>query len=195
MFEFTGLMILHGDMMKKGEERAVFPFEYNKKNFSCIFLVDVTPFRLYLTTLGAEPEVFELEIEKGYKVKGYMDDYKKLIACLELIYDPNHIFKPNDFFEALNKKIPKEFKQRPNYSEVIKIAAKKRNIEEANKVYFCGWKINSAGKNVTDKNFEKTQSAFGKEKAIFSRSKNISSRWTERSNEEDIKKLNEIFAT
>lgn len=37
MFEFTGLRTLHKDMMKKGEERATFPFGFNGKTFSCIF--------------------------------------------------------------------------------------------------------------------------------------------------------------
>ena len=31
MFEFTGLRTLHKGMMKKGEERATFPFEFNGK--------------------------------------------------------------------------------------------------------------------------------------------------------------------
>lgn len=48
MFEFTGLRTLHKDMMKKGEERATFPFEFNEKTFSCIFLTDIIPYRLYL---------------------------------------------------------------------------------------------------------------------------------------------------
>lgn len=74
MFEFTGLRTLHKDMMKKGEERATFPFGFNGKIFSCIFLTDIIPYRLYLTTLGLYPVVFELEIEKGYKAKCFIDD-------------------------------------------------------------------------------------------------------------------------
>lgn len=51
MFEFTALKLLHKDMIAKGEERATFPFEFNGKIFSCIFLTDIIPYRLYLTTL------------------------------------------------------------------------------------------------------------------------------------------------
>ncbi|MDE7430959.1 MAG: hypothetical protein K2N34_03460 [Lachnospiraceae bacterium] len=193
-FEFTGLKILHEDMKKKKEKRATFPFEYNKKNFSCIFLTDMTPYRLYLTTLGKNPEVYELEIKKGYLVACYMDDYKRLVAYLELKYDPNHKFVPRDFFEALNKKIPKEFQQKPLYMDVIRVASKRRDIEEPNKIYFCGWRRNPNGKSVSENNYEKTRNAFGEEIARMSKSKNISSCWTDNQSEEEIGKLNEIVA-
>ena len=117
MFEFTGLKILHKDMMKKGEDRVTFPFEFNGKTFSCIFLTDIIPYRLHLTTLGLYPVVFELEIEKGYKAKCFIDDYKKLVGYLEIKYDPTHKFVPLDFFEALNKRIPEEFTMRPDYKD------------------------------------------------------------------------------
>lgn len=52
MFEFTALKLLHKDMIAKGEERATFPFEFNGKIFSCIFLTDIIPYRLYLTTFA-----------------------------------------------------------------------------------------------------------------------------------------------
>ena len=120
---------------------------------------------MYLTTLGLSPKVFELEIEKGYKTQSFIADYKKLIAYLEIKYDPTHKFVPFDFFEALNRRIPKEFKMRPNYREVLGVAAKRRNIEEEAKIYFCGWRRNAIGKNVTEKNLEKTRSAFGDTKA------------------------------
>lgn len=151
MFEFTGLKTLHKDMMKKGEERVTFPFEINGKTFSCIFLTDIIPYRLYLTTLGLYPVVFELEIEKGYKAKCFIDDYKKLVDYLEIKYDPTHKFVPYDFFEALNKKIPEEFTMRSDYKDTLKIASKRRKIEEEAKVYFCGWRRNTEGKNVQEK--------------------------------------------
>ena len=87
------------------------------------------------------------------------------MTYLEIKYDPTHKFVPFDFFEALNRRIPKEFKMRPNYREVLGVAAKRRNIEEEAKIYFCGWRRNAIGKNVTEKNLEKTRSAFGDTKA------------------------------
>lgn len=192
MFEFTGLRILHNDMQKVGEMRAVFQFEYNKRVFSCIFLVDITPFRLYLTTLGVDPMVFELEIERGYNVKSYLDDYDNLIAYLNLKYDPKHKFKPNDFFEALNRNIPSRFTRGPDYKDVLRIASKKRNIEEKNKIYFCGWYSNPSGKNVRPENLEKTRSAFGEKKARICKDRNISSCWSDIVTDENLKTLDHI---
>lgn len=191
MFEFSGLRVLHKDMMTVGEKRVVFPFEYNEKSFSCIFLVDIIPFRLYLTTLGEKPSIFELEIE-GYKAKSFLNEYNDLILYLDLKYDPNHIFKPNDFFYVLNKKIPNTFTRKPNYKEVLLIASNRRNIEEINKIYFCGWYTNPVGKKVRPENLEKTRSAFGDDKAKICSDENISSCWTDIHTDENLKKLNII---
>ncbi len=192
MFEFTGLRILHQDMRNIGETRAVFQFEYNGKAFSCIFLADITPFRLYLTTLGVTPVVFELEIERGYRVKSYLDDYKKLVTYLDLKYDPNHTFKPNDFFEAINRNIPPRFTGRPGYRDVLITASRRRNIEEINEIYFCGWHSNPTWKNVRLENLEKTRSAFGDEKAEICKNKNISSCWTDIAAYENLKIIDAI---
>lgn len=192
MFEFTGLRILHNDMISKGEKRTTFPFEYNEKFFSCIFLTDIIPYRLYLTTLGINPVVFELEIHMGYKANCYIDEYRRLINYLELEYDSNHKFIPADFFNALNKKIPAEFKHRPEYTDVLRVASKRRIIEEETKIYFCGWRKNSLGQKVSEGNLEKTRSSFGDEKANMSKDKNISSCWTDQKDEQVLKKLNEL---
>ncbi len=193
MFEFTGLRILHNDMIKNGEKRATFSFEYNEKSFSCIFLTDVNPFRLYLTTLGSQLSVFVLEIERGYKTRCFIDNYNELVNFLEIKYNSMHKFSPVDFFKALNKGIPEKFTSRPVYFEVLKIDSKIRTIEEKEKIYFCGWRKNALGQNVSWQNFEKTRSAFGDEIAQMSKEKNVSSCWTACTNEEELKKLNDII--
>ena len=116
--------------------------------------------RLYLSTLGKNPIVFEIEIDKKYCAKTYIEDYKELILYLEIKYDPNHTFKPVDLFEALNNKIPKKFQRKPNCSEVVSVASKRRRVEEADKIYFCGWRNNPTGDNVSEMNIEKTRIAF-----------------------------------
>lgn len=192
-FEFTGLRVLHKDMVKKGEERATFSFEYNKKPFSCIFLTDITPYRLYLTTLGLHPVVIEFEIQKGYLTPCYIEDYKMLVNYLEIEFNPIHKFLPVDFFEVLNRNIPEKFTARPKYRDVLVVASKRRKIEEEDKIYFCGWRRNPVGKNVSEKNLEKTRSAFGDAKAEMCERKNISSCWTDREGEEELRKLSEII--
>lgn len=192
MFKFTALESLHNNMKLNDMERVVFPFRYNEKGFSCIFITDILPYRLYLATLGDNPITFELKINNKYETSSYMNDYSKLIEYLELKYDPNHKFKPNDFFRSLNNNIPENCNNTPNYKDVIVIAASHREIEEPNKIYFCGWK-NNIVRNVTDGNLEKTRSAFGDELAELCRVKNISSCWTDIDNKEQINKLNKIY--
>lgn len=191
--KMENLEILAEDMIVKRENRATFTYEYNMKTFSCIFLLDVEPFRLYLTTLGLNPLVIEFEIDQStYEISGYIDKYKELLSYLELKYDPNHKFMPKDFLKDLDNHIPHYFTIAPSYTDVIRIASHTRKVEECNKVYFCGWKKNPKSYNVSDFNYEKTRCAFGDEKAKMSKKKNISSCWTDISSDEIISRLNDI---
>ena len=150
--------------------------------------------RLYLSTLGKNPIVFEIEIDKKYCAKTNIEDYKELILYLEIKYDPNHTFKPVDLFEALNNKISKKFQRKPNCSEVVSVASKRRRVEEADKIYFCGWRNNPTGYNVSEMNIEKTRIAFGDKIAAMCKLKNVSSCWTNISSDEYLKKINDLYS-
>lgn len=192
MYKFTSLEILHDDMKKKSEESMIFNFIYNKQMFSCIFLTNILPMLLYLCTVGENPLVFEISIDHNYQADTYLEDYKKLIRYLNIKYDPKHKFRPIDFFDALNMNIPHKFNLSPNYKDILMTVAKKRNIEEENKIYFCGWKNNAKGYKVSEKNLEKTKFAFGEKLAAVSKATNKSSCWSANSNEEDLSKLNSL---
>lgn len=200
MYEFTSLKLLSKDMKRKNEEKVIFPFTYNNKNFSCLFLInndiDNDKNIFYLSTLGDKPTVFEIEINEDYCTKAFMNesDYKKLIEYLEIKFNPNSTFKPINFFNVLNSKIPEKFHQKPNYSDVIKIISKKRKVEDANKIYFCGWRNNPSGYNVSDMNLEKTKIAFGSDFANICKGKNVSSCWTDISSDESLKRINDLYS-
>jgi len=194
MFEFTGLKVFHGDMRLQNETRAIFPITYNNKGFSCIFITDVLPYKLYLTTLGNEPCVFEIEIDKQYRAKTYIENYKDLINYLGIKYDPNHKFKPVDFFVALNCKIPRNFCRKPSYRDTLIVVSKTRKIEDVEKIYFCGWLPHYSGKRmVSPENLVKTRFAFGDVYAELSKDRNISSKWSADENEEALSKINEYL--
>lgn len=194
MFKFTFLEILHNNMKSKNIDRIVFSIKYNGKGFSCIFITNISPYIFYLSTLINAPIIFELNINENYETSSYMDNnkYNKLIEYLEIKYNPNHKFKPSDFFSYINNNIPVNCTEQPNYKDVISIATSCRNIKEANKIYFCGWKNNYIG-NVSYKNLEKTRIAFGDDLAKLCKTKNISSRWTDIDDEETINKINDIY--
>lgn len=193
MFQLTGIKQLHNDMKRKKKTRDNFSFSYNNKIFSCIFIIDVIPYRLYLTTIGENPVVFELEIQKGYLVKTYFEDYHKLLDYLELKYNPNHIFRPIDFLVALNKNIPNKFTKAPHYSDVLFAISKCRTVEESSKIYFCGWYTNPDKKRVRETNIEKTRDVFGDDIASMCKEKNISSCWTDKRGEENLSRFYEFL--
>ena len=192
-FRFSGLEPLHNDMNRIGETRAVFPFEYNRKPFSCIFLTDVTPMALYLTTLGAVPLSIQFELDDNYETSAFMkDQYSELVRYLELKFDPNHKFKPSDMFTVLNRNIPQGFPGSPGRGQVIGVVARHRQVEEADQIYFCGWYPNPVGRNVRERNYEKTRAAFGSEMADMARARRISSKWTDNPDKEDLARLSQM---
>lgn len=193
MFEFTGLRILHEDMKEMNEISASFNFNYNNRGFACIFLGDVKPMILYLCTVGEAREVFEIAIDENYMTDTYIDDYRRLIEYLNLKFDPNHKFKPVDFFEVLNRNIPNTFQTAANYSSILSVSSATRDIEEENKIYFLGWYKNPVGYCVRKSNLEKTSIAFGEKIADLSKKTNKSSRWTDKQGLENMAAFNDIY--
>lgn len=193
MFEFTSLRSLHEEMKKKNEISTTFNFNYNNRGFSCIFLCDITPMLLYFFTTGENPEVFEIEIDSNYMAETYIDDYNKLIKLLGIEYDSNYKFRPVDFFEVLNRNIPGTFQKAANYSSVLRTSSTRRDIEEAEKIYFLGWYENPVGYCVRENNLEKTSIAFGEKIADLSKKTNKSSRWTDKQGLENMAAFNDIF--
>ncbi|MGG7073721.1 DUF6037 family protein [Campylobacter sp. 9BO] len=189
MFKFTALQNLHRDMKVQNETRTIFSFEFNKRPFSCIFLTDIVPYELYLTSLGDSPFVIKLEIKNGYVVENFIDNYKDLVRYLGIKFDPNYTFKPVDFFKALNNNIPRVFMGRPDYKDILRTVSAKKDIEDVNKIYFCGWKQNNI-RYVTKQNIEKTRAVFGDQQAELCKSRNISSCWTDKAKDEDLSKIN-----
>lgn len=63
--------------------------------------------------------------------------YLKLIEIFNIQYNPDHKFTPNDFLSFVNNNVP-EFRntERVNNSDILQY---KRDVEEADKVHFCGW--------------------------------------------------------
>ncbi len=192
MLEFTNLRVLHADMLKQNETRAVFSFESNEKRFSCIFLSDIFPYRLYLSAFNITPVVFEFD--KNYHVISRInpEDYSEFLKYFDLQDGPDRKFIPEEFLNALNSHIPLTFKEKPNYWNVLNIVSKQRKLEESNKIFFRGWYKNTR-KLVKAENLEKTRSAFGDERAEMCRKYNMSSRWTDTPEDEDLSRLNEDF--
>lgn len=196
-FIFTSLKVLYSDMQRHKETRAIFPFTYNKRNFSCLFLTDISPYRLVLFTIGDFNLAIDILIYDDFTASTYIDSdkYRNLIKFLGIQYDPNHTFKPTDFFEYLNQNIPAVFKNRPSVEDVLFAVSRTNEIENSEQLYFCGLRRNANGANVTPENYEKTRIAFGDITAKILKQKNISTCWTDDESKRNLAEINKFLST
>ena len=95
-------------------------------------------------------------------------------------FDLNRPFSTWNFFKEFNSKIPLT----ANTSSPVKpqdIAPYQSVAEEADKIYFVGWRDNSKwGTQVQDSNLEKTRKLLGEKAYLRCKQKNISSCWSDK---------------
>lgn len=194
-FIFTNLKKLYEDMQDKGETRAVFPITYNNKNFSCLFLSDITPYQLIILPIGDITFAVELSIYSDFSTNKYIENYYQLIKFLEIKFDLNHKFMPEDFFNHINNVIPSAFLQRPTMEQVITASGRCREIEHGEQLFFCGLRRNPKNERVSPKNHEKTRIAFGDKTAKLLKLYNISTCWTDDENKRNLSELNKFLST
>jgi hypothetical protein len=90
-------------------ERYKIQFTFNNVSFDVFFFIDENP---YLLVFGVKAVnfYFEVKVKSGFSINTFFpkDIHTRLIAILNLKYDPNSSFKLNYFFEDFNKKIPQK---------------------------------------------------------------------------------------
>lgn len=193
-FTFTNLPALHNTMNQNNDKRASFTFAYNGKQFSCLFIIDMTPFRLIAVPLGAN-FAFEILVNRDYTATPYIKEhFNDLMHFLGLKYDPNNKFNPEALFSIINQHIPANNYQKVGYSDTIRAERLCRDVEDADKIYFCGFRHNSANESVSDRNYEKTRIAFGDRIADMLRRENVSTRWTDIVGDENLNEINQYLA-
>jgi len=136
----------------------------------------------------------ELPIDKDYSTPSYLDNnlYKQIIDLLGITFDPDNKFTPTSFFNIINNNIPEKY-EKSNYYDVLFTESIIRDIEEADKIYFLGFRNNPSNQGVSPKNFEKTALAFGNKIANSLKEHNISTRWTPYKSEENLRELNDYI--
>lgn len=174
-----GLKDFHNSMKINDVKRSKFIFTYSNVAFDVFFFTDEVPYKLCIGVI-ARNFYFELNVIKGYIIDiNIGDKYLKLIEILGLKYNKENPFKTIYFFNELNKKIPKKIDVK-NKWKPSDYAVYKRNVEEANKIYFCGWfDDDKVSKNVRKENLEKTKEILGTEAYLMCKKNNISSKWTD----------------
>ncbi len=175
----TGLADLHKSMKENEIKRYKFDYLINDVVFDVLFFVDESPYSLIFGAKGKNL-CFELKVLPGYRISPILnnDTYKALCKILNLKQDKNNPFSPAAFFNEFNTKIPQytNINNRPKPHEVAKY---RKNVEEAEKIYFCGWfDDEKVGKKVRESNLEKTKAILGVEVYEFCKRRNVSTCWT-----------------
>lgn len=69
MIKLSNIELFFKDMMMKGENRVIFDFRYRDRSFSCLFLSDVVPMKLYLSTQGIQPFLFKWSLSEDFCIE------------------------------------------------------------------------------------------------------------------------------
>lgn len=154
-----------------------FKFLYNQVEFEVIVLIEREPFELLFGVIGHNYS-FVLKLLKGYELENLPDEvFFKLCDILKLKPSKEGLtsFK---FLRYVAERIPNHYSgRRPQPHEVAKY--KKKDIPEAEKIYFCGWQFYTS-ENRHARNFEKTREWLGEEAYLFCKEHDISSCWTDK---------------
>lgn len=177
--KLDNLRHLYYEMLKEKSTRQEFDFEYNGVNADVFFFIDKKPFILAFG-IKLTQAYFELEVKPGFEVETLFSHkiYDLITKEFHINYDPNHKYSPFDFLRYVNDKIPHHIKE-TRAAEPRLIAHYHRDIEEADKIYFCGFINHRAeGRHVSSENLRKTRLLMGEDAYQRCLAENISTKWT-----------------
>lgn len=177
----NGLKNLYGSMKAQEINRYKFIFTYNNINFDVFFFIDEQPHFKLAFGVMIYNFYFELPVKKGFCIDAYLDNYtyNRLVEILQLKPSEDGPYKISYFFEQFNKNIPNKAKKQLEVKP-YDIAKYINDVEEADKIYFCGWLDNNKREyQVQDTNLEKTRKWLSYKAYVMCKEKNISSKWTD----------------
>lgn len=170
---------LHMNMQQQGINKTRFEFNFRNLNFSIIYLAEQFPHELLFGCIHHNL-FFVVAVRDDYKISTYLgENFGPLVRALGLRRDQDNPFHPNVFFDAFEEATP--ITTNPGNTPTIRdIAIQRRDVEEADKIYFLGW-LNHDGvkKKPTEENLAKTLRICGHAVHQRCRRYHISSRWTD----------------
>lgn len=178
--KLSGLIPLYRSMKQQDIGRYKFHYELNHLTFDCLFFIDIEPFELVMGCLGHNFAVFN-EIKQGFEISPFIEPkstFFDLLNALKTTDASFNRFDPVDFFKQFNEKIPEHANPR-NIVKPSDVVRYYSDIEESDKIHFCGWLDNNIRKNkVSDSNLEKTRHLMGQQVYEFAKRRNQSTKWT-----------------
>ena len=177
--KLLGLEPLYRSMISQNFDRQKFRYKHGRVTFDVFFFIDTRPFELLFGCLGGK-FAFTVEVRLGFIIDPYLgDDYGRLCEVLGLIYDPNNPFSTAAFFRDFERYIPM-VATRAGVPLPHEVAIYRRDVKDADKIFFCGWRNNIArGENVTEENLHKTFKILGQRAHDSCKRRNTSSCWTD----------------
>lgn len=175
--KLDGIINLHNDMKQKGKKRTKFRFSYNEVLFDVLYLTDTRPFLLMFGIINHN-FYFEIKLQPGFNIFPRIpeDKFDEFMRIMNFRHNPGSPFKSSYFFEQFDRSIP-NFAQ--NNVKPQDVARHRNNIEDADKIYFIGWRNNNEEKgHVSPENLEKTRTLISEDAYIRCKDNNISSRWS-----------------
>lgn len=173
------LVHLHNNLRAQGITKTKFGFRFRGLQFSVIYIAEQFPHELLFGCL-AHNLFFVVTVSDDYTIGTYLGDvYGPLLDAMGIQPNPNNPFRPNVFFEEFSAAIPltRTLADVPTVNEV---AANRRDVEEEDRIYFCGWLPHDGIRSrPTESNLVKTRRICGQAAYEACRDYHISSRWTD----------------
>ena len=178
--KLTGLIPLYRSMRQQNIGRYKFRYELNHLTFDCLFFIDIEPFELVMGCLGHNFAIFK-EIHQSFEVEPFVEPKSTFFDLLNALKTTDASFTrfdPVDFFAQFNEQIPRHANPQ-NTAQPADVVRYYPNIEEADKIHFCGWLDNNIrGHQVSESNLDKTRRLMGQRVYEFALRRNQSTRWT-----------------
>ena len=177
--KLPGLIPLYRSMKSQDIGRYKFRYQLNHLTFDCLVFIDIEPFELVMGCLGHNFAIF-LDVQKGFEIDTFIqrETFFALRNALKTTNSSDNRFDPNQFFLDFDKEIPEHADPR-NTATAKDVVRYYSDIEEADKIHFCGWLDNNLRKHtVTDSNLDKTRRFMGQRVYDFAKRRNQSTRWT-----------------
>ena len=201
IMRLVNLNALYIDMQQHNADSMVFAAQVEGHPFSCTFAKVIGTLHLFVTALGQNPFTIDIQVDNNFNVINGLflanDIYEKLRVYLEIKTGWENPFRPANFIQNLDAVTPTKFNgNRPTRNEVaaLSVATSPNLYEDADKIYFCGWRKNPAGSSVSRKNQNKSLLYFPAKEVELRTELNMSSCWSANPNEEALNALNQLIA-
>lgn len=200
IMRLANLNALYIDMQQHNADSMVFAAQVEGHPFSCTFAKVIDTLHLFVTALGQNPFTIDIQVDNNFNVINGLflanDIYEKLREYLEIKTGWENPFRPANFIQNLDTVTPTKFNgNRPTRHEVaaLSVATSPNLYEDADRIYFCGWRKNPAGSFVSRKNQNKSLLYFPAKEVELRTELNMSSCWSANPNDEVLNALNQLI--